>query len=64
MQAVSDVDHLALVHILIGTTIGVSCGLGLFAVFQVDWLTPVEAKAIESKRDRRWNGMGRVEFLF
>merc|ERR1719401_785303 len=55
-EAVSDVDNLALIRIFVGTTIAIGCGLGLFAVFQFDWLTPVEAKAIESERDRRWNG--------
>lgn len=63
-DAITDVDNLWLVHIFLGTFIAFSCGFGLLAVFEFDWLLPITCKEIETERDIKWAGPGRAKFLF
>lgn len=48
---ISDVDSTWLVRILVGLTMTVGCGLGIFAVFKLDFCATVVAREIVSQND-------------
>ncbi|KAL9186621.1 hypothetical protein ACHAXT_005859 [Thalassiosira profunda] len=62
-ELASDVDNTWLVHIFLGSTIAVACGLGLFAAVEYEYCSVVVANEIETQQDRR-RSIGRAKFLF
>jgi len=50
-QVISDVDNTWLVRILVGLIMAVGCGLGIFAVFKLDFCATVVAREISSQND-------------
>jgi hypothetical protein len=62
-NVVSDVEHLWLTHILVGTVLVLGSFVGLLAWIYFDFLSVVMAKEIDTERDRR-SSTGRQRFMF